>query len=49
MCEILECEDCGKKDDTVKETYCPYVEELYNKRQEAVLCDNCYHERCMDI
>ena len=45
----MECDDCGKdKDDTV-DTICPYDEEMNESVIECKLCDDCYHERCMDI
>lgn len=42
------CDDCGTTEE-VKETTCPYAEEINNETVEVALCDNCYHERCMDI
>lgn len=35
----LTCGDCGKRKPDVKKTLCP----------EVNLCDDCYHERYMDI
>ena len=40
------CEDCGEEG---KETTCPYAEEINGTTIEVILCDNCYHDRCMDI
>lgn len=45
----LTCDDCGKQDDSVIETSCPYASEIHDDYQECTLCSNCYHERCMDI
>lgn len=46
---LLVCDDCGKNDDTVKKTYCPYTEEIHNKKVLVTICDNCYHESCENI
>lgn len=47
---LLICDDCGKtKDGKVSATICPFDEEIRGKRTECYLCDDCYHERCMDI
>lgn len=43
------CDDCGKEKVDVKETICPYAEEINGKEITCTLCDDCYHERCMDI
>lgn len=43
------CEDCGKQDETVGETICPYAQDIGNVEIKARLCPNCYHERCQDI
>ncbi len=47
--DLLCCEDCGKKDDTVRNDTCPYAEEINDSIIDIVICPNCYHERCMDI
>ena len=44
----LTCDDC-KTTDGVKETICPYIEDILEKRVKAVLCGDCEHERAMDI
>ncbi len=41
------CEDCKKKEGTLH--FCPYQLEINDKEVEVCLCDDCYHERCMDI
>ena len=46
---MLKCDDCGKKKKDVIETICPYVDELHDEKVECQLCEDCYHERCMDI
>ena len=46
------CDDCGvvrSEDVDVRQTFCPYAQEINNSEVEVMLCDNCYHERCMDI
>lgn len=45
----LICEDCGKCDDTVRDTICPFAEEIHGESIDVVLCDECYHERFLDI
>lgn len=42
------CADCGTKEN-VKETFCPYSEEINNRKVEVSLCDKCYRERMWDI
>lgn len=46
---LLECDDCGKVGEDVEETYCPYTEEIYDRKEEATLCKNCYQERCYEV
>ena len=43
----LVCEDCGC--DNANETICPYEEEINMKSVDCNLCEDCYHERCMEI
>lgn len=43
------CDDCDKDKDDVVNTTCPYSEEINDEIIECTLCDDCYHERCMDI
>lgn len=43
------CEDCKKEKPDVKETTCPYAEDIHGTVQEATLCNECYYQRCMDI
>ena len=45
----LKCQDCGKIDDTVTETTCPYAMEMFNNIVNIVVCDNCYYERVLDV
>ena len=45
----MKCEDCGKEDETVHDTFCPYAEEIHGEKIACVLCDSCEHERAMDI
>ena len=47
--EWLVCDDCGEAKPDVVETHCPYAEDIYGKYVPLKLCDNCYHERLMDI
>ena len=45
----MKCDDCYEEKEDVKETICPFAEDIYNKSIACKLCDDCYHERCMDI
>lgn len=45
----LSCDDCEQVKPDVKKTTCPYAEEINDSIVECQLCDDCYHERCMDI
>lgn len=47
--EYLTCEDCGKMDETVKATLCPYDLDINGIETEVNLCPNCEYERAMDI
>ena len=45
----LVCQDCGSSEDDVKETSCPFMEDVYNRLVEIIVCDLCYRERLYDI
>lgn len=45
----LKCDDCPCTDESVKQTTCPYADEIRGEEIPVVLCDECYHQRCMDI
>ena len=47
--DLLRCDDCGKAKEDVRHTTCPYAEEINDSINPVTLCDDCYHERCMDI
>lgn len=47
--KFLTCQDCGKQDETVSETTCPFAEEIHEIIVDITVCKDCYHERCMDI
>ena len=50
MCdEVLECQDCGKQDKTVRRDTCPYASEINGSTIEIVICQECYYERVMSI
>jgi len=49
MEEFLICEDCGRSDSTVEESFCPFAEEIYGEEIDVVLCIDCYNERADDI
>lgn len=46
---MLECQDCGKKDETVIETFCPYARDVNDEDVEITVCEDCYGERAADI
>jgi len=46
---MMKCDDCEKEKEDVKETTCPFAEEINYSTINCLLCDDCYHERCMDI
>lgn len=45
----LSCDDCGKEDEDVYETTCPYAEEINGQMLEICVCPECYAERCYDV
>lgn len=45
----MKCDDCGKEKDDVRDTNCPYANEINNEEIPCALCDDCYDERCMAI
>lgn len=47
--EYAQCQDCGKRKPDVDETTCPYAEEINEEEVWIVVCDDCRHERAMDI
>lgn len=46
---LMKCQDCGVEDETVEQTFCPFAEEIDNKKIEIVVCRKCYQERGWDI
>jgi DNA-directed RNA polymerase subunit RPC12/RpoP len=47
--ELLKCQDCGKQDKTVRHDYCPFMDDIHNKREDIIICPECYHDRLMEI
>lgn len=45
----LTCDDCGRTGPDVDATICPYALDIHGTEVEAQLCNECHHERCMDI
>ena len=45
----LTCDDCHQQKEDVKETICPYNEDVNNEIVPAILCEDCYYERAADI
>lgn len=46
--QILECEVCGTKENTLK-CLDPYDRDVNNVEVSIVLCENCNKQRCDDI
>lgn len=44
----LKCEDCGTAED-VEITTCPFSADVHGEEIRAVLCEECKHQRAMDI
>ena len=49
MSEEQKCDDCGRTDKPVTVDNCPYADEINGELIECQLCEDCFHERCMDI
>ena len=45
----MTCDDCDEDKEDVKKVNCPYAKEINDSIIECDLCDDCYHDRCMDI
>lgn len=45
---MVKCDDCEKEATHIGEPN-PYAEEIHNNLTPCNLCDDCYHESCMDI
>lgn len=46
--QVLVCDDCGTTKD-VMDTFCPYAQDVNNTDVPALLCPECYRQRCLDI
>jgi hypothetical protein len=46
---LLTCQDCGITSGDVRETNCPYAEEINGAYVEIIVCPDCESERAMDI
>lgn len=44
-CIALRCEDCKQQKQSVRETTCPYDDDVEDIKTPAILCDECYKER----
>ena len=45
----LTCGDCGKRKPDVRETHCPYADEIHETIVEITACDDCLADRAGDI
>ena len=44
------CEDCDWKDkEDVRERVCPFDQDVNGIETLVLICDDCHHERAMDI
>lgn len=43
------CQDCGKDDETVKVTNCPFQEEIHGIINKIIICKACYERRLEEI
>lgn len=47
--KYLQCEECGKRDETVEKIECGYQLEINNKHVFEVICDACEQEHLNEI
>ena len=45
----FKCNDCGEAKPDVKLVDCPYDSDVHGKITRVRLCDDCCHERYMDV
>jgi hypothetical protein len=45
----LECQDCHQTKPDAHERKCPYDDDVHNKTTLVTICDDCEHERAMEI
>lgn len=45
----MKCSDCQKNKPDVADRECPYAAEISGENVRVTICDNCCHERAMDI
>lgn len=43
------CDDCRRRKPDVAWRICPWHQEITGEKLDALLCDQCYHERAMDV
>lgn len=46
---LLRCQDCGKSKDDVRDRFCPYAADVYEKEVPITVCIDCYNNRADDI
>lgn len=47
--KYLQCEKCGKRDETVQKIECGYQREINNEHVFEVICDDCEQKHLDDI
>ena len=47
--DCLVCADCKQAKMDVKQTTCPYAEDVHGVVVDVKLCNHCYSERCQNI
>jgi len=43
----MKCQDCGN--DSGEETLCPFALQTHYREITIIVCDDCYHNRMMEI
>lgn len=43
------CQDCEQIKPDVSTRLCPFAQDVHNKEVQITVCDDCCHERAMDI
>ena len=45
----LQCQDCGKQDETVERGICPYENIVCNTKLPITICEDCYQNRLDEV
>lgn len=44
-----ECRDCGERKADVHSRQCPFAADVHGEIRYVTICDDCCHQRAMDI